>query len=132
MNNVPSSDRNLYMETGELVEEDGVRVSHEPPQLHSAHAGPFSFPQLSLMGAASLPPMVGGNEHYDQAAPPLMRLVVEESQAATPKAPPHRLVEGYTAPPQLMPLGRWRVRATLPPTPTSRCTRPNHSRPGSH
>ena len=92
------------METGELVEEDGVRVSHEPPQLHSAHAGPFSFPQLSLMGAASLPPMVGGNEHYDQAAPPLMRLVVEESQAATPKAPPHRLVEGDTAPPQLMPL----------------------------
>jgi hypothetical protein len=99
MNNLPGSDRNLYMETGELMKEDGVRVSHEPPQLHSAHAGPFSFPQLSLMGAASLPPMVGGNEHYEQAAPPLMRLVVEESQAATPQAPPHRLVEGDTAPP---------------------------------
>ena len=33
-----------------------------------------------------------------------MRLVVGESQAATPQAPPHRLVEGDTAPPQLMPL----------------------------
>ena len=44
------------------------------------------------------------NEHYEQAAPPLMRLVVGVSQAATPQAPPHRLVEGDTAPPQLMPL----------------------------
>ena len=44
------------------------------------------------------------NEHYEQEAPLLMRLVVEESQAATPQAPPHRLVEGDIAPPQLMPL----------------------------
>ena len=46
--------------------------------------------------------MVGGMNIT--AAPPLMRLVVEESQAATPQAPPHRLVEGDTAPPQLVPL----------------------------
>ena len=59
MNNIHSSDRNLNMETGELIKEDAVRVSHKPPQLYSHHAAP-SFPQLNLMGAAaSLLPMVG-------------------------------------------------------------------------
>eukprot|EP00092_Neocalanus_flemingeri_P007473 GFUD01008070.1.p1 GENE.GFUD01008070.1~~GFUD01008070.1.p1 ORF type:complete len:2334 (+),score=842.22 GFUD01008070.1:46-7047(+) len=106
MSSVPSSDRNLFMETGELMEEDAVRVSHEPPPLHSPHSGPQSFPQMSMMGAASLPPMVGGNEHYEQSGPPLMRLVVGESHSTPTQAPPHRLVEGDTAHPQLMPVSR--------------------------
>jgi serine/threonine protein kinase len=101
MTRVPSLDRNLYMETEELMEEDAVRVPHKPPQLHSPHSGPSSFPHLNLMGAASLPPMVGGNEHYKQTAPPLLRLMVEQSQADPVQASPHRLVEGDTAPPQL-------------------------------
>jgi len=106
INPVPSSDRNLYMETGELMEEDAVRVSHEPSQLHSPHSGASSFPPMSLMGAVSLPPMVGGNEHYEQPpAPPLMRLVVGESQAGPGQAPPpQRLVEGDTVP--LLPVSR--------------------------
>ena len=41
------------------MEEDAVRVSRKPPHLHSPHAGISSFPQVNLMGAASLPPMVG-------------------------------------------------------------------------
>jgi len=107
INPVPSSDRNLFMETGELMEEDAVRVSHhEPSQLHSPHTGPGSFPPMSLMGAASLPPMVGGNEHYGQApAPPLMRLVVGESQNGPGQTPPAlRMVEGDTVP--LLPVSR--------------------------
>ena len=94
------------METGELMEEDAVRVSHEPSQLHSPHSGASSFPPMSLMGAVSLPPMVGGNEHYEQPpAPPLMRLVVGESQAGPGQAPPpQRLVEGDTVP--LLPVSR--------------------------
>ena len=35
---------------------------HEPSQLHSPHSGASSFPPMSLLGAVSLPPMVGGNE----------------------------------------------------------------------
>ena len=55
---VPSSDRNLYMETGELAEEDVARAQD--------------------LGHGSLPPMVGGNE---QSAPPLQRLVLGDSLA---------------------------------------------------
>jgi len=104
MSSVPSSDRNLFMETGELMEEDAVRVSHEPPPLHSPHSGQPAFPQL--MGAASLPPMVGGNEHYEQQGPPLMRLVVGESHSAPPPLAPQRLVEGETNHQQMMPVSR--------------------------
>jgi len=103
VNNVPSSDRNLFMETGELMEEDAVRVSQESVQVNSPTTG-ASFPQLSSLGASSLPPMVGGNEHYGQPAPPLTRLVVGESHADPNQAPPNRLVEGDIAPPSLLPI----------------------------
>ena len=53
---VPSSDRNLYMETGELAEEDVARAQ-------------------DLAGHSSLPPMVGGNEQSG----PLQRLVLGDS-----------------------------------------------------
>ena len=60
---VPSSDRNLFMETGELTEEDVARVSgaqHPPPP-----ASNLVMPPTSLSsGPASLPPMVGGNEQH--------------------------------------------------------------------
>merc|ERR1719414_180254 len=55
---VPSSDRNLYMETGELAEEDVARAQD--------------------CGHNSLPPMVGGNE---QSGPVLQRLVLGDSLA---------------------------------------------------
>ena len=102
---VPSLDRNLYMETEELMEEGAVRVSRKSPQLNSPHSGPSSFPQLNLMamGAVSHSPMVGGNDHYKQTAPPLLRLVIGQSQADSVQASPHRLVKGETAPPQLIP-----------------------------
>merc|ERR1719318_2103383 len=95
---VPSSDRNLYMETGELMEEDVVRVSQES-QLHSPHTAGPSFPPMSLLGAASLPPMVGGNEQ--PPATPLLRLVVGESQAGPrDTVPVSREVEGESHPAQ--------------------------------
>ena len=67
---VPSSDRNLYMETGELAEEDVARAQ-------------------DLAGHSSLPPMVGGNEQSG----PLERLVLGDSLGLA------REVEGQSQPP---------------------------------
>ena len=74
---VPSSDRNLFMETGELAEEDVARVSlgGVPP--------PAPAP-------ASLPPMVGGNEPPGGLGP---RLVEGEGAGPAPALAP-RLGEG--------------------------------------
>ena len=60
---VPSSDRNLFMETGELTEEDVARQrAHQPPPpLASNFVAP---PPIVTSGPASLPPMVGGNEQH--------------------------------------------------------------------
>ena len=64
---VPSSDRNLFMETGELAEEDVARVSGgqqqqpPPPPMASNFVAP---PPSVSSGPASLPPMVGGNEQH--------------------------------------------------------------------
>ena len=65
---VPSSDRNLFMETGELAEEDVARVSGgqqqqpPPPPMASNFVAPS--PSSVSSGPASLPPMVGGNEQH--------------------------------------------------------------------
>ena len=76
---VPSSDRNLFMETGELAEEDVARVSlgGVPPP------GPGPAP-------ASLPPMVGGNEPPGGLGP---RLGEGEGAGPAPALAP-RLGEG--------------------------------------
>ena len=63
---VPSSDRNLFMETGELAEEDVARVTGgqqqpPPPPMASSFVAP---PPSVTSGPASLPPMVGGNEQH--------------------------------------------------------------------
>ena len=63
---VPSSDRNLFMETGELAEEDVARVTGgqqqpPPPPMASNFVAP---PPSVSSGPASLPPMVGGNEQH--------------------------------------------------------------------
>ena len=79
---VPSSDRNLFMETGELAEEDVARAQD--------------------LGLGSLPPMVGGNE---QSGPPLQRLVLGDSLArevegeSEPVASVVRVVPGLAPPP---------------------------------
>ena len=101
---VPTSDRNLFMETGELREEDAVRVSQTDnlSPYNSIHS-PIDPPVQTIGKPPSgLPPMVGGNE-----PPTLVRMVVGES-LSSPQPPPLatgvRLVEGEsTQPPSLPP-----------------------------
>ena len=105
---VPTSDRNLFMETGELREEDAVRVSQGDPPLSpymQSHGmpSPINLPmQPSGKPPSGLPPMVGGND-----PPSLVRMVVGES-LSSPQPPPlasgQRMVEGEsTQPPGLPP-----------------------------
>ena len=83
---VPTSDRNLFMETGELREEDANRVSYQ----HHDNSSPPNI--VNSKPPSGLPPMVGGNE-----PPTLIRMVVGESVTSAqppPAAPSQRLVEG--------------------------------------
>ena len=112
---VPSTDRNLYMETGELREEDVHRVAHEiPGSLQPSLLQPVLLPTVSSAvnksAQSNLPPMVGGNEppmlgSVASESPSLVRMVVGESVAAPPPSIPppammsipptnQRLVEG--------------------------------------
>ena len=98
---VPSSDRNVYMETGELMEEDAARVSlHQQQQ----QAPPLAHPSLLqqhhhvspvfLKPSSGLPPMDGGNELLENE----VRMVVGESDAvATPANSSQRMVEGESS-----------------------------------
>jgi hypothetical protein len=99
---VPSSDRNVYMETGELMEEDAARVSlqqqqqshHSSSHIQQPHhpPPPLAFPKPS----SGLPPMDGGNELLLLANEE--RLVVGESDAvATPANSSQRMVEGESS-----------------------------------
>lgn len=106
---VPTTDRNLYMETGELQEEDVQRVTHEMPSLTGSILE-VSAPSASTIAAkppSDLPPMVGGNEPPMLAGPneppSIVRMVVGESVTAPIIPPPammaipptnQRLVEG--------------------------------------
>lgn len=126
---VPSTDRNLYMETGELQEEDANRVSQE---ISSSMASSLLQPVLSPGGhslqqmnkpPSDLPPMVGGNEPPRVGAgtdepPSIERMVVGESGAAPPPSIP---------PPTMMPIpptnqrlvegGSTSVSGIVPPLP---------------
>lgn len=85
---VPTSDRNLFMETGELREEDANRVSHQVAESLPSPNAPIQLPNKPTSG---LPPMVGGNE-----PPSLVRHVVGESmsQGAPALNSAQRMVEG--------------------------------------
>ena len=104
---VPTSDRNLFMETGELREEDAVRVSYQtsmreedsrtsyPPAGQSS----ASMPPAAGKPPSGLPPMVGGND-----PPSLVRMVVGlESLTTSSLNPVQRLVEGESTDPPNVP-----------------------------
>jgi hypothetical protein len=87
---VPTSDRNLFMETGELREEDAVRVNYQVPG--TLPPPPMLQVQQSMNKPPSdLPPMVGGND-----PPSLVRMVVGESLSnnSPPPSSGQRMVEG--------------------------------------
>lgn len=95
---VPTSDRNLFMETGELREEDANRVSYRS---HENLPSPISSPnQVNNKPPSGLPPMVGGND-----PPSLVRMVLGESVAnnALPSTSGERMVEGESTQPPSIP-----------------------------
>ena len=89
---VPTSDRNLFMETGELREEDAERVNYQVPETFPSPPPSMSQTQQSVNKPPSdLPPMVGGND-----PPSLVRMVVGESLSSVSPPPisGQRMVEG--------------------------------------
>ena len=87
---VPTSDRNLFMETGELREEDAVRVNYQVPETLPPPPSMNQAQQSVNKPPSDLPPMVGGND-----PPSLVRMVVGESLSSTsPQTSNQRMVEG--------------------------------------
>ena len=89
VSSVPSSDRNLFMETGELAEEDVARVSQGQPSPAASNmsSGPASLPPM-VGGPPDLPPMVGGNEQVPPGPPLQQRMVMGDHLPSSSSLPP--------------------------------------------
>lgn len=122
---VPSTDRNLYMETGELQEEDAQRVSQElPPSIMNISSSPFLASAQSSAPTSKppsdLPPMVGGNEPPmvgGNQPPGIVRMVVGESVSSAPPLVPAPVMMPIPPPTQRMVEGESNTGSTLPALP---------------
>jgi len=123
---VPSTDRNLYMETGELQEEDAQRVSQElPPAIMNISSSSPYIASAPSPGSASkppsdLPPMVGGNEPPmvgGNQPPGIERMVVGESVSSAPPLVPPPVMMPIPPPNQRMVEGESNTGTTLPALP---------------